>query len=165
VIGGETSKQSRNAAAALQECRSPAIAGSPQSSQHLTASAAHGANTAVFSIVNGVVLRPAPFKTLERLVLVWETDRNTSTTREPASVPDYLDLRARDQSVQPLAALMAAEMNLTPPGSDPVRLAVLRVSGEFLPMLGIEPIAGRMFRPSDDVVGGPDVALISKRNA
>jgi hypothetical protein len=58
---------------------------------------------------------------------------------------------------------MAAEMNLTPPGSDPVRLAVLRVSGEFLPMLGIEPIAGRMFRPSDDVVGGPDVALISKR--
>ena len=50
-----------------------------------------GANTAIFSVVNAVLLRPAPFHELDRLVMVWETDRNSSTTREPASVPDYLD--------------------------------------------------------------------------
>jgi hypothetical protein len=128
----------------------------------LTLALGIGANTAVFSVVNGVLLRPAPFEDLDRLVLVWETDRNTSTTHEPASVPDYLDFRDRGRSVQPLAALSAAEVNLTSAGSDPVRLAALRVTAELLPMLGVEPIAGRALTADDDTIGGPDVALISE---
>ena len=50
-----------------------------------------GANTAIFSVVDGVLLRAAPFKDLDRLAMVWETDRHSGTTREPASVPDFLD--------------------------------------------------------------------------
>ena len=79
------------------------------------------------------------------MVMVWETDRNSSTTREPASVPDYLDYRSRGTSVESLSALMAAQVNLAAPDGDPVRVAALRVSRELLPMLGIGPLAGRGF--------------------
>lgn len=63
-----------------------------------------GANTAIFSGVNGVLLRPAPFEQLERLMMVWETDRNSGTSREPASVPDYLDFQERSTHLEELAA-------------------------------------------------------------
>src|SRR6188474_3265589 len=86
----------------------------------LTLALGIGANTAIFSVVNAVLLRPAPFHELERLVMVWETDRNSSTTREPASVPDYLDYRAQSASLESLAALMAAQVNLSGASGDPV---------------------------------------------
>ena len=59
----------------------------------LTLALGIGANTAILSVVDGVLLRPAPVADIERLAMVWETDRNTGTTHEPASVPDFLDLR------------------------------------------------------------------------
>ena len=54
-----------------------------------------GANTAIFSVVDGVLLRPTPFQDIDRLALVWETDRASGTSREPASVPDFLDFQQR----------------------------------------------------------------------
>jgi predicted permease len=121
-----------------------------------------GANTAIFSVVNAVLLRPAPFHELERIVMVWETDRNSSTTREPASVPDYLDYRSRSSSVESLSALMAAQVNLAAPDGEPIRIAALRVSRELLPMLGIGPVAGRGFSAAEDAVGAADTAIISE---
>jgi putative ABC transport system permease protein len=121
-----------------------------------------GANTAIFSVVDGVLLRPAPVGDIERLVMVWETDRKTGTTREPASVPDFLDFQVRSRSFQTLAALVAGEVNFVPPTGEPVRLAALRVSNQLLPMLGIQPLAGRAFSSAEDVPKGPDVALISR---
>ena len=70
--------------------RSPGFA----SAAILTLALGIGANTAIFSVVDGVLLRPAPVHDLDRLVMVWETDRNSGTTREPASVPDFLDYRS-----------------------------------------------------------------------
>jgi len=128
----------------------------------LTLALGIGANTAIFSVVNAVLLRPAPIEDLDRLVMVWETDRNTGTTREPASVPDYLDFRARAQTVGPVAALMSGDVNLTPPSGDPVRLAALSVTREFLPLLGIAPVLGRSFTEDEDRARGPAVALISE---
>ncbi len=61
----------------------------------LTLALGIGANTAIFSVVDAVLLRKAPFTDINRLVMVWETDRNTGTTREPASLPDYLDIKER----------------------------------------------------------------------
>src|SRR4051812_28790982 len=127
----------------------------------LTLALGIGANTAIFSVIDAVLLRPTPLRNLDRLAMVWETDRNTGTTREPASFPDYLDFRARTRTFEQLAAVMAGEVNLTPGGGDPVRLPVLNVSADALPMLGLQPIAGRTFTTEEDRPGGPAVVLIS----
>jgi putative ABC transport system permease protein len=121
-----------------------------------------GANTAIFSVVDAVLLRPAPLQHIDRLAMVWETDRNTGTTREPASLPDYLDFKARSRAFAVLAAIVAGEVNLTPERGDPVRLPMLSVTADALPMLGLTPIAGRTFTPEEDRAGGPAVVLISE---
>jgi putative ABC transport system permease protein len=128
----------------------------------LTLALGIGANTAIFSVIDAVLLRPSPLANIEQLAMVWETDRNTSTTREPASFPDYLDFKARSRSFEALAALTAGELNLTPDKGDPVRLPVLSVSAGMLPMLGLQPIAGRTFTADEDRPGGAAVALISE---
>jgi hypothetical protein len=127
----------------------------------LTLALGIGANTAIFSVIDAVLLRPAPFARLDRLVMVWETDRNTGTTREPSSFPDYLDFKARSRTCERLAAIMASEVNLIPEHGDPLRLPVLNVSFDALPMLGIQPIAGRTFTADEDRPGGPAVVVIS----
>ncbi|MFQ5767770.1 MAG: ABC transporter permease, partial [Acidobacteriota bacterium] len=128
----------------------------------LTLALGIGANTAIFTVVDGVLLRPAPVAEIERLALVWETDRNSGTTREPASVPDFLDYAARSHSFQTMAAIMGAEVNLTPREGNPIRLAALRTTHRFLPMLGIRPIAGRSFTEEEDRAGGAHVAMLSE---
>jgi predicted permease len=128
----------------------------------LTLALGIGANTAIFSVIDAVLLRPTPLRNIDRLAMVWETDRNTGTTREPASVPDYLDFKSRTQTFEQLAAVMAGELNLTPEHGDPIRLPVLNVSAEALPMLGLQPIAGRTFTAEEDRPNGPSVVLISE---
>jgi putative ABC transport system permease protein len=128
----------------------------------LTLALGIGANTAIFSVIDAVLLRPSPLANIEQLAMVWETDRNTSTTREPASFPDYLDFKARSRSFEGLAALMADELNLTLDKGDPVRLPVLRMSAGMLPMLGLQPLVGRTFTADEDRRGGAAVALISE---
>jgi predicted permease len=121
-----------------------------------------GANTAIFSVVDAVLLRPTPIHDIGKLAVVWETDRNTGTTREPSSLPDYLDFKARSRAFERLAAMMTGEVNLTPASGDPVRLPVLRMSADALPMLGLRPLLGRAFSPEEDRAGGADVVVISE---
>jgi putative ABC transport system permease protein len=128
----------------------------------LTLALGIGANTAIFSVIDAVLLRPSPLANIDQLAMVWETDRNTGTTREPASFPDYLDFKARSRSFEALSALMAGEVNLTPDSGDPVRLPVLTMSAGMLPMLGLQPLAGRTFSAEEDRPGGAAVALISE---
>jgi predicted permease len=128
----------------------------------LTLALGIGANTAIFSVVDTVLLRRAPFSQIDRLVMIWETDRNTGTTREPASVPDYRDIQARARSFAQAGALMADEMNLAPHWGEPRRVPVLRVSYDLLPMLGVEPLIGRAFSAVEDTPGGGERALISE---
>ena len=90
-----------------------------------------GLNAAVFSVVDGVLLRRSPVAEPGRVMMVWETDRTSGTTREPASLPDYLDFRDRTRTFQSLAAVMAGEANLTPLTGDPVRLASLDVTSSL----------------------------------
>src|SRR5688572_30203818 len=128
----------------------------------LTLALGIGANTAIFSVVDAVLLRKAPFAEIDRLVMVWETDRNTGTTREPASLPDYLDIKDRARSLSQAAVLMPGEMNLTPASGDPRRTAVLHVTHGLLPMLGLQPVAGRTFAEADDRSGAAGTVLISE---
>jgi predicted permease len=121
-----------------------------------------GASTAIFSVVNGVLLRSTPVADLDRVVMVWETDRNTGTTREPASIPDYLDLQRDSGSFSSIGGVIGGEVAFAPPQGEPARLAALIVSHGLLPMLGISPIAGRGFTAAEDTAHGPAVALISE---
>jgi predicted permease len=120
-----------------------------------------GANTAIFSVIDSVLLRRAPVTDIDSLAVVWETDRNTSTTREPASLPDYLDFKQRSQRVRQLAVFDATEVNYAPDQGEAIRLQALQVTDELLPMLGVRPIAGRGFTAEETRAGGPAVVLIS----
>jgi putative ABC transport system permease protein len=128
----------------------------------LTLALGIGANTAMFGVVDGVLLRPAPVEDLGRTVAVWETDRHSGTTREPSSVPDYFDFQDRSRSFERLAAFTPAEVSLTPERGDPSRLAALAVTDGYLRLLGIRPLLGRGFAPDEDQPGAPRVALISE---
>jgi putative ABC transport system permease protein len=128
----------------------------------LTLALGIGATTAIFSVVDGVLLRPAPFDESDRLAMIWETDRRSGTIREPASFPDYLDFRERNTHFEELAAFTGLELNLVPDTGDPLRLAALAVSREFLPMVGIRPLLGRMFTEDEDQARARGVALIGE---
>lgn len=128
----------------------------------LTLALGMGANTAIFSAVDGVLLRPAPVADLERLVIVWETDRNTGTVREPASLPDYLDFVERSRSFASLAALGASDVTLAASTGEPQRLPALSITRSLLPLVGIAPIAGRNFNAAEAAVNGPPAVLIGE---
>ena len=122
-----------------------------------------GATTAIFSVLDAVLLRRAPLAEPERLVMVWETDRASSTIREPASYPDFLDFQQRAQQFAQIGAFVPAEVNLTPSQGDPIRLASLATTHELPAVLGIQPVVGRTFTAEEDRNGGPRVLLISER--
>jgi predicted permease len=121
-----------------------------------------GANTAIFSVVNGVLLRPAPFTDLDRIAMVWETDRASGTTREPSSIPDFADFQARSTQFEHLAAFMPFEANAAHGDADPERLAGIAVSQGYFETLGLKTFAGRTFTANEDRAGGPRAVIISE---
>src|SRR5262245_10618221 len=121
-----------------------------------------GATTAIFSVVDGVLLRHVPVAEVERVMMIWATDRASNTTREPASVPDYLDFETRAGSFGSIAAFAGTEVNLNPASGDPVRVAALAMTRGFLPLLGVKPLVGRDFNEAEDRAGGPRAVMISE---
>ena len=107
-----------------------------------------GANTAVVSVLNAVMLRPLPVHEPDRLVFVWEYDRIRNTQREAASLPDYFDMRQRAKAFENLAASQRMDVTLTGYG-DPERLRAARVSANYFDVLGVNPVLGRVFRPGE----------------
>jgi putative ABC transport system permease protein len=128
----------------------------------LTLATGIGSSTAIFSVVNGVLLRPLPWVEPSELVMVWENDRFTGTVREPASVPDYYDFRDRSSVFAELAFFVSTDANLAQPGAEPERVRIARVTHELFPMLGVAPLVGRGFSAEEDSPGGPQVALVSE---
>src|SRR5437868_2939488 len=117
-----------------------------------------GANTAIFSVVNTVLLRPLPYKEPDRLVHVLRTQ--PPIMRGPISRPDYLEWQAQNQSFQTLAAFHYATFNLT--GVDQAeRLNGTRVTEDFFNLFGITASQGRLLLPSDNQPGSPRVTVIS----
>ncbi len=128
----------------------------------LTLALGIGANTAIFSVVDGAMLRPAPFRDIGRLAMVWETDRKSSTLREPASIPDYFDFQQRSRRFEQLAAFAPVSAAVAPDAGEPDRVAALAVSHEFLPMLGMQPLLGTSFAAEQDQTGADLVVMISE---
>ncbi|HEV2669220.1 MAG TPA: ABC transporter permease [Blastocatellia bacterium] len=125
----------------------------------LTLALGIGANTAIFSLVHTVLLRPLPFPESDRLVVLAGKGQN-SLIGGGVAYPDYEDWRARAQSFEDMACFLSTRFNLTgvePPVEAPGR----RVSWNFFPMLGVRPQLGRLFIDQDDRAGATPAALIS----
>ena len=127
----------------------------------LTLSLGIGANTAIFSVVNTVMLRQLPFKNADRLVRLYESNPERGWPDFGVSHPNFLDWRARNQTFEAMAAMAGASFNLNA-GGDVEVIRGTNITADFLPVLGVTPALGRNFLPEEDRPGGNTrVALIS----
>jgi putative ABC transport system permease protein len=121
-----------------------------------------GANTAIFSVVNSVLLRPLHFNDPGRLVQIWESKPTRPLAEIPASYPNFADWRAQNQVFEHVVAYADWNFNLSGV-SEPERLQGAIVSPAFFTMLGIKPIAGRVFSLDEDQPGKDLVVILSRR--
>src|SRR5262249_35448710 len=116
---------------------------------------------ALFSVVDGVLLRPLPYPEPDRLVIVWENDRLRGTDREPASAPDYLDLVEESRSFETMAARTRQSRTLGT-AAEPVHLTSARVSPTYFPLLGVRAVPGRTFDAADEKPGATHVLVLTE---
>lgn len=122
-----------------------------------------GANTAIFSIINVVLLKPLPFTDPDRLVMAWSTAPNQGLSEGFASYPDFHDWQEQSNAFSGLATLWTfpnGDVNLTG-GSEPQRVSVARISTGFFEVLGVPPLHGRTFLPEESIVGNHRRAILS----
>ncbi|MFN2567290.1 MAG: ABC transporter permease [Gemmatimonadaceae bacterium] len=118
-----------------------------------------GATTAVFSIVNGVLLQPLPFDKPERVVFISSTTGEKTTN--PMSALDFVDYRDQSRSFVGMAAYDRTSMNATGGTSGPVRLDAAQVGAQFFDLLGVKPRLGRTFTAGEDKTGARRVVVLS----
>jgi len=119
-----------------------------------------GANTAVFSVVNHVLIRPLPYKDSERIVRIWEKQPNYS--RLEVSPPNYRDWQRQARSFESMAAYNnMVSLNLVGNGLAPERVEGAALTAGVLPLLGIRPLLGRLFTQDEDRYGAPGTVLLS----
>jgi putative ABC transport system permease protein len=122
-----------------------------------------GANTAIFSVVDVVLLRPLPYHDSDRLVMLWRSVPADGVTEGFVSYPDFRDWQAQSESFDALTAFWAfanGNVNLTG-GLEPERVPVARVMSGYFELLGVSPLHGRTFLPEENVVGNHRVAILS----
>jgi len=124
----------------------------------LTLALGIGANTALFSVVNGVLLNPLPYQESDRLVAIYAKTKEFS--HSSISYPNFLDWVRNQRSFSSMAAFREENYNLTGMG-EPERVKAEMVSADFFSVLGVSPVAGRLLRSEEDRVGAQPVALIS----
>ena len=119
-----------------------------------------GANTAVFSVVNAVLLRPLPLEDPERLVVVWEDASFVGFPHNTPAPANYADWKAQNHVFTDMAAFSEDTFNLTGNG-DPEKVAGYEATWNAFPLLGVQPVLGRVFLPEEDQPGGAHVVLLS----
>lgn len=123
-----------------------------------------GANSAIFSVVNGVVLRALPYKDPGRLIMLWGRrpllQGQLGSSEYPVSAADFLDWRDQNQSFEQIAAFHSQAFNITGAG-EPEYLGGVRASAGLFSLLGVEPRLGRTFTAEEDQSGAERVAIIS----
>jgi predicted permease len=118
-----------------------------------------GANTALFSAVDAVLLRPLPYPNPDRLVLVWST--MSSYPRMPSSIPDFKAYRDETRSFDGMAAYFTTRRNVALEGAEPERLMIDKVTHELSSVLGVQPQIGRFLEAGDEEWGRHRVAVLS----
>jgi putative ABC transport system permease protein len=126
----------------------------------LTLALGIGANSAVFSVVYAVLLRPFPYKDSGSLVIVWEQNPSRDWTTNIVSPANFNDWRRQNSVFAGMAAVDPTSFNLTD-SDQPIEIGGERVTANLLSLLGIQPIRGRGFQPEDDKAGSAPVALVS----
>jgi putative ABC transport system permease protein len=123
-----------------------------------------GVNSAIFTVVNAVVLKPLPFRDAERIMRLWHTPPPALFAGSPTFVlspANFVDWEAQNQVFERMAIYRAGRQILT--GSrQPEAVVAFRASADFLPILGVSPTLGRGFTRDDDRSGGPQTALLSE---
>jgi putative ABC transport system permease protein len=119
-----------------------------------------GINTTIFSIIDGVLLKPYPYEDPDRLVVL-ETWRDRDEARDRVSIPDLRDWRAANRSFTTVAGLVEGSLTVIDGAGEPERYNGARVSWDLFRMLGIRPILGRDFLESDDQPNAAGVAVLS----
>ena len=122
-----------------------------------------GVNTAIFTVVNAVVLRPLPFADADRIVRLWHTPPQSTFAGMdvfPLSPANFIDWEAQSDVFEKMAIYRGGRWTLTGQG-EPDAVVVYRGSAELLPILGVQPMLGRGFARSEDNEGGPRTALLA----
>src|SRR5262249_43561734 len=119
-----------------------------------------GANTAVFSLINAVLLRPLQFYEPERLVMVWEDASFAGFPQQDPAPANYVDWKARQSVFEDMAALESRGARLTGDG-EPQQVYSYSVTANFFPLLGVAPALGRTFSPEEENPGANKVVVLS----
>ncbi|HEX6973271.1 MAG TPA: ABC transporter permease, partial [Vicinamibacterales bacterium] len=130
----------------------------------LTLAVGIGAVTAVFTVVNGVLLKPLPFPESGRLVSVigrFDPESGFNFPEFPLSPPEYVDYRAESKAMQDVAAYARRSINVGGPGAEPERVVAAAASANFFPVLRTTAMLGRTFNQADDTAGAPPTAVLS----
>jgi predicted permease len=119
-----------------------------------------GANTAIFSVLNGILLKPLPYPDADRLVAVWETTRLRGMPVLNASPSTYFTFREESRTFQDIGLWRNDSVNITGTG-EPEQIDALDMTDGVLPILGVQPIRGRWFTRKDDSPGSPKTVILS----
>src|SRR5262245_55841893 len=125
----------------------------------LTLALGIGANTAIFSIVDAVVLRPLPYREPDRVVMMWS--HWTNWTKTWVSGPELADYRAQATTLDSVVAFDTASSNPIGAG-EAVRVGAIQAQASMFDAIGVSPIAGRLFTTQEDRPGQPHVALLAE---
>lgn len=120
-----------------------------------------GANTAIFTVVNAVLLRPLPFKEPDRLVMAYGMNPKIGEDKTPLAVADYLDWRSQNQVFETMAAFSTNRFNYTS-GQTPEQVQGAWVTADFFTLLGVQAEMGRIFRHEEDQPGTEPVVVVSR---
>ena len=121
-----------------------------------------GANTAIFSVVNTVLLQPLPFEHPEQLVRIASEQRNQALDGRGAfSIRDFLDVQKSSTTLESVAVFQGSGTMITEGSGDPERILGAAVNADYFPLLRVKPVLGRVFTHDDDKPGAPDVIVLS----
>jgi predicted permease len=119
-----------------------------------------GVNTSIYSVASALLLRPLPYADADRLVILWNRSPGLGIAEDWFSTAQYFDIRNHSASFEHVALAIGGNYNLTEDGGEPERIGTIRITSRLLPMLGAEPVIGRLFVSEDAVVGAPGVAVL-----
>jgi putative ABC transport system permease protein len=128
----------------------------------LTLALGIGANTAIFSIVNAVLLEPLPFPDAQNLFVVYQCNSGLGVPKTAVSYPNYLDWTRQSKSFEELAAVRSTSFALTGEG-DPTYIEAAPVTGNYFDLFRSKPLLGRTLQVTDDAENAPPVVVMSER--